>query len=280
MSNMPVFNSYTLADPRSNEVWRVTQPTETHPGHTTELNEEGEVVEVGNRVHISQEAFDRYRDYTESLQAASANNSLLNVSGGGDPNALDEDASKALLDSLNEDPLSKVFREIGERFQTMDEATVELRDTTQALEQTYDSLMARINLHRPDLADKPFGFSVNAEGRIVLLDTDSLNAEQIDYLEQALNGSSTLVRQALDVANAHIALTDAEWWNKGIVLNRDNYANTIDLGADLSYRREAKALPRGTDYIPSAPVNVQDYWRQQLTDKGEKAPGSGSTIHP
>ncbi len=103
MSNMPVFNSYTLADPRSNEVWRVTQPTETHPGHTTELNEEGEVVEVGNRVHISQEAFDRYRDYTESLQAASANNSLLNVSGGGDPNALDEDASKALLDSLNED---------------------------------------------------------------------------------------------------------------------------------------------------------------------------------
>lgn len=280
MSNMPVFNSYTLADPRSNEVWRVTQPTETHPGHTTELNEEGEVVEVGNRVHISQEAFDRYRDYTESLQAASANNSLLNVSGGGDPNALDEDASKALLDSLNEDPLSKVFREIGERFQTMDEATVELRDTTQALEQTYDSLMARINLHRPDLADKPFGFSVNAEGRIVLLDTDSLNAEHIDYLEQALNGSSTLVRQAQDVANAHIALTDAEWWNKGIVLNRDNYANTIDLGADLSYRREAKALPRGTDYIPSAPVNVQDYWRQQLTDKGEKAPGSGSTIHP
>lgn len=280
MSNMPVFNSYTLADPRSNEVWRVTQRTETHPGHTTELNEEGEVVEVGNRVHISQEAFDRYRDYTESLQAASANNSLLNVSGGGDPNALDEDASKALLDSLNEDPLSKVFREIGERFQTMDEATVELRDTTQALEQTYDSLMARINLHRPDLADKPFGFSVNAEGRIVLLDTDSLNAEQIDYLEQALNGSSTLVRQAQDVANAHIALTDAEWWNKGIVLNRDNYANTIDLGADLSYRREAKALPRGTDYIPSAPVNVQDYWRQQLTDKGEKAPGSGSTIHP
>ncbi|MGE8497918.1 MAG: hypothetical protein ACN6O6_10460 [Pseudomonas sp.] len=275
MNNLPVFSSYTLADHRSGEVWRVTKPTEANPSYVTELNEDGELIQVGNHVHISQEAFAKYQDYTESLQAAGANNSKLAISAGvpiHDPNALGEEESKALLDSLHEDPTTRMYREISERFQTIDKATVELRTASEKLEQTYDSLMARISHHHPNIANKPFGFSVSAEGRIVLQNTDSLNAEQIDYLDKALNGSNALVQQANDVANAHIALTDAEWWNKGIILNRENYANTIDLGADLSYRRASKALTRGTDYIPPTPVNAQDYWRQQLTSKGEKDP--------
>lgn len=275
MNNLPVFNSYTLADHGSGEVWRVTRPTEANPSQVTELNQEGELIQVGDPVHISQEAFDKYQDYSESLQAASANSSKLAVSAGvpiHDPNALSAAESKALLDSLNEDPTTKMYREIAERFQSIDSATSELRVTSQALEQTYDSLMERVQQHRPDLTDKSFGFSVSAEGRIVLQNSDELNAEQVDYLDKVLNGSSALVKQANDVANAHIALTQAEWWNKGLVLDRDNYARTIDLGADLSYRRAAKAIPRGTDYIPTTPVRVENYWRQQLLDKAERAP--------
>ncbi|MGE8362761.1 hypothetical protein [Pseudomonas sp.] len=275
MTDRPVFNSYTVADHRSNDVWRVTKPTEATPSYVTELNEDGEPIQVGNAVHISQEAFDRYRDYSESLRAAGTHSRALDISSGvrmHDPDALSEAESNALLESLRLDPLTRTFREIEARFQAIDKATLELRETSEGLAQAYDSLMTSLSQQRPDLADKAFGFSVNAEGRIVLLDTDNLNGEQIDYLDQALNGSSTLVRQAVDVANAHIALTDAEWWNKGIILNRENYARTIDLGADLSYRRASKALPRGTDYIPPTPVNVQDYWRQQLTSKGEKDP--------
>lgn len=64
MTDRPVFNSYTVADHRSNDVWRVTKPTEATPSYVTELNEDGEPIQVGNAVHISQEAFDRYRDYS------------------------------------------------------------------------------------------------------------------------------------------------------------------------------------------------------------------------
>lgn len=274
MTDIPAFNTYTVADPKAGDVWRVTKPTEANPSHVTALNEDGEQIEVGNQVHISQEAFDKYRDYTESLQVAGANSRTLAISAGvriHDPNALSEEESKALVDRLNETPRARMQREMDERFQAIDNETIRLHTSTEALEQTYNSVMARIGQQRPDLANKPFGFSVNVQGEIVLQNTQGLNAEQVDYLGQALNGEKALVKQAVDVANAHISLTEAESWNKGITLNRENYAKTIDLGADLSYRREAKALPRGTDYIPSAPVRVENYWRQQLADKGERA---------
>ncbi|QLF93653.1 hypothetical protein HW090_10780 [Pseudomonas sp. ABC1] len=279
MNNMPIFNSYTVADHKSGEVWRITKPTEYNPDNVTKQSDASEQIEAGNHVHISQQAFDKYKDYAESLQTINTNGSKPVISDGvriHDPNALSEKESEALLNSLNEDPTIKMYREIAERFQLIDIATIELRTTTEKLEQTYNTLMEQVGRQRPDLKNKSFGFSVSAEGRIVLQRTGSLSTEQIDYLDKAFNGSSTLVKQAINVAEAQIALTKAEGWNKGFIFNRDNYTNTIDLGADLSYRRESKALPRGTGQIPTAPVKIENYWRTQLISNGEIDPALGN----
>lgn len=277
MISAPRFSSFTVNDPASNNVLRATEIAVETTTEIDALTKEELTVETSN-VRISEEAFDtlRLEQQAQTIRSQQTDTDKLVISQSQKiemPNALSEDERAKLQDSLNEDPKIRAAREIKERFQTIDKATSELHLSTDALEQTYNSLIDRINLHRPDLANKPFGFSVSAEGRIVLLDTDDLNAKQVDYLEQALNGSSTLVKQAVDVANAHIALTEAEWATRGIALNRDNYAKTIDIGADLAYLRAAKALPRGTGAIPTAPVPVQDYWRQQLVDKGQRAPG-------
>lgn len=277
MISAPRFSSFTVNDPTSNKVLRATEiPVET----TTEIDEvtNEELTVKTSNVRISEEALDtlRLEQQTQAIRSQQTDTDKLVISQSQKietPNALSEDEQAEFMAWINETPQARVARGIREHLQVVDSATHEVSRSTQALEQTYNSLIERIDLHRPDLANKSFGFSVNAEGRIVLLDTNDLNAKQVDYLEQALNGSSTLVKQAIDVANAHIALAKAEWHTRGIVLNRDNYAKTIDVGADLAYRRAAKALPRGTGEIPTASLPVQDYWRQQLSDKGQRAPG-------
>lgn len=277
MISAPRFSSFTVNDPTSNKVLRATEiPVET----TTEIDEvtNEELTVKTSNVRISEEALDtlRLEQQTQAIRSQQTDTDKLVISQSQKietPNALSEDEQAEFMAWINETPQARVARGIREHLQVVDSATLEVSRSTQALEQTYSSLIERIDLHRPDLANKSFGFSVNTEGRIVLLDTDDLNAKQVDYLEQALNGSSTLVKQAIDVANAHIALAKAEWHTRGIVLNRENYAKTIDVGADLAYRRAAKALPRGTGEIPTAPLPVQDYWRQQLSDKGQRAPG-------
>lgn len=274
MINMPKFTSYSVADPSSNKVMRATEIEVERRIEIDDITKEELTIETSN-VRISEEAFDKIRIERQlaAIENRQTGTDTLNLSAGlkiNNPNILSEEESKALLDSLIEDPMSKTLREIGERLQVVDNVTVELQVASEALEQTYSSLMKGIQQDRPDLANKDFGFSIDTEGAIVLRNTDSLNAEQIGYLEHALNNSSTLLKQAADVANAHVALSEAEWWHKSVTLNRENYAKTIDLGADLSYRRAAKALPRGTDYIPATPINVQDYWRNQLSTNGER----------
>lgn len=275
MVSIPKFTSFSVVDPASNKLLRATDIDVERTVGVDEVTKEEVTIETSN-VRISEEAYDKlkFERQAEVIKNQKVNSESLVISQGvkiDNPNILSEEESKTLLDSLNEDPLTRMYREIDERLQVIDRATAELRTTTEKLDQAYDGLMERIGQHRPDIASKSFGFSINAENRIVLLDIDSLSAEQADYLEQVLNGSSALVTAAIDVANAHISLTEAEWWSRGLVFNRDNYAKTIDIGADLSYRRAAKALPRGTDYIPPEPINVQDYWRQQLANNGEIA---------
>lgn len=275
MVSIPKFTSFSAVDPASNKLLRATEIDVERTIGVDEVTKEEVTIESSN-VRISEEAYDKLKleRQAEVIRNKKVNSESLVISQGvkiDNPNVLSEEESKALLDSLNEDPLTRMYREIGERLQVIDGATAELRTTTERLDHAYDGLMERIGQHRPDIASKSFGFSINAENRIVLLDADSLNAEQADYLAQVLNGSNALVSGAIDIANAHISLTEAEWWSRGLVFNRDNYAKTIDIGADLSYRRAAKALPRGSDYIPSAPINVHDYWRQQLANNGERA---------
>ncbi|MBD9416701.1 hypothetical protein IB234_19225 [Pseudomonas sp. PDM16] len=275
MVSIPKFTSFSVVDPASNKLLRATEIDVERTVGVDEVTKEEVTIETSN-VRISEEAYDKlkFERQAELIKSQKANSESLVISQGvkiDNPNVLSEEESKALLDSLNEDPLTRMYREIDERLQVIDGATAELRTTTEKLDHAYDGLMERIGQHRPDIASKSFGFSINAESRIVLLDGDSLNAEQADYLEKVLNGSNALVSGAIDIANAHISLTEAEWWSRGLVFNRDNYAKTIDIGADLSYRRAAKTLPRGADYIPPAPVNVQDHWRQQLANNGERA---------
>lgn len=277
MISAPRFSSFTVNDPASNNVLRATEIAVETTTEIDEVTNEELTVETSN-VRISEEALDtlKLEQQAQAIRSQQTDTDKLVISQSQKietPNALSEDEQAEFMAWINETPQARAAREIREHLQAVDSATHEVNLSTQALEQTYNSLIERINQHRPDLANKSFGFSVNAEGRIALLDTDDLNAKQVDYLEQALNGSSTLVKQAIDVANAHIALAEVEWHTRGIVLTRENYAKTIDIGADLAYRRAAKALPRSTDEIPTTLIPVQDYWRQQLFDKGQRAPG-------
>ena len=273
MVSIPAFTSRTFSDPATG---KTLCATEVEVQRWTEVDEhtQEEVTVESSNLQISEQAYaqleiDRQAQAIKSRQSH-ASQAVITQS-----EAIDVPASVDIEpDRLaNESSQDKIKRVIDEYFGygAVDQGIAEVRSSTEALEQTYDNLMAQINQHHPGLGNSDFGFSVNEEGRIVILDAKGLKDEEIDYLDKALNGSSTLINNAIAIANAHIALANAQPWTRGLELNRQNYAQTIDIGADLLYRRQAESLPRGTDKIPTQPVDMSNYWRTQLDLKGTRS---------
>lgn len=267
MVSVPTFTSRTFSEPATGKVLRAS---EMEVQQWAEIGEAtGEELSVSSsHLQISEEAYDQLeRDrQVQAIEDRRGNSgrAIISRSEAMDvPAPLQSQPGATAAQSVQD----RIQREIEERYGVLAQGNADVRSSTHALGLAYDSLMAQVNQQRPGLGNSAFGFSVNAEGRLVLFNTQGLKDEEFAYLNDVLNGSQALVEKAVDLANAHITLAASQPWTRNLMLSRQNYAQTIDLGADLLYNRQARALPRGTGEIPAKPVDLNNYWRFQLEQK-------------
>ncbi|MGM3173416.1 hypothetical protein [Dickeya lacustris] len=174
--------------------------------------------------------------------------------------------------TITQEQLHNDFMEIlTAKWKRIDEASkIEQAISTQIF-QTYLSFIDKFVKNNPDLKDTSFGFSVSQYGRLVVTQQEGLTEEQITRIDRALNSSKELVEQADKLADAQIALFEAEDLDFGITFNRSNYARTIDIGADITTNHLANITPR--DHPLAMKIYGQafkSYWHEQLYDKGER----------
>ncbi|MFF7110390.1 hypothetical protein [Pseudomonas sichuanensis] len=273
MSNIPTFNSFTVTDNKSIQIWRATKPTEVNPSQVATVNEDGDQIEVGNHVHISQEALDKYSNYAEALKAAASAGAEHALSGGAkilDPDALGEEESRQLVSSMSRDSIAIQWDTINQKLASMEVAHVRRRAADAQIESTYLDVLEKVSTDHPDLRGLSFGFSVNAAREIVLVNADELSKDQADRLLKVLNGSERLVKQANELADAQIEVFDAESFSATIAFNRQNYAKTIDISAQILAKVEARKAPRDGSAVEVHQRNWNNNWRQQLWAKGER----------
>ncbi|UVL89456.1 hypothetical protein [Pseudomonas sichuanensis] len=274
MNSIPTFNSYSVADNKSSQIFQVTKPAEANLGNVPAVNEGAGRTESGNNVQISQEALDKYRNYAEALKAANSSGGKSGLSDGVqivDPNALSEEESKKLVSSMSRDSLAIQLDEISKKFESIEVAYVRHRAVDDQIDKTYLDVLKKIATDHPDLKGASFGFSVSAAREIVLVNADELTKDQADRLLKVLNGSELLVKQANELADAQIAVFAAESFNDSSVeFNRRNYAKTIDISAQVLSRIEARNAPRDGSAVEVHQKNWNNNWRQQLWAKGER----------
>lgn len=225
------------------------------------------------RVQISQEALDKFRAYTETAKTGSTT-SLSEGVKFHTPGASSEQDQQRLSASLRQDSAAVAKQALETQAQAMKTANLQLRAISSTIEQTYTRLLETITSTQPDLKGADFGFSVDAKGALVLTNAETLSADQKDRLLGALNGSDELVKQANDLADAQIALFEVERLSLGRDFNRANYAQTIDIGAELLARVAARDAPRDSSGGGLHQLNMANNWRQQLWTKGEHKPMS------
>ncbi|RNM25027.1 hypothetical protein EFS38_07290 [Dickeya undicola] len=213
-------------------------------------------------VNISAEALSKYQAYIEARKSGDTTANQVTVS---------EGVALQVPDALSEEEYAKLMTPTdtwAERMKTVDQATLNLRSAAAQIEPTYMSFLEQLGKDNPDLKGATFGFSVSKYNRIVVTGAQGLNQEQIQRLEQALNSSRELVDQANKLADAQIALFEAESPDAKIAFNRDNYAQTIDIGAELLTRNRARNAPRDGSANDVHQKNWDNNWRQQLARKG------------
>ncbi|WP_300635223.1 hypothetical protein [Pseudomonas sp.] len=134
-----------------------------------------------------------------------------------------------------------------------------LKSAFAAFESTLDSTA-------PDLAKTDYGFTVEADGRLKVLDkAGQLSDATIKRLTVLLNGSAELKTAAVAYRNATIDMTDASSpWSGSVMgyysVTNENFAKSIDLA------------PLLRTYDPSDLKDIKDrFLVTQLAYKGERA---------
>ncbi|HEX8591849.1 MAG TPA: hypothetical protein VF682_00985 [Pseudomonas sp.] len=118
----------------------------------------------------------------------------------------------------------------------------------------------------PDLADKKFGFTIEADGKLKALNTaGELSTTDMDQLDKLLNASSSLKSAAGTYRDVSIDLVAADGtWGGSYLgdyqLDKDNFASTIDLAALF--------IPKTDKPDPEA---MAGWFSHQLWSKGELA---------
>ncbi|MCQ6255055.1 hypothetical protein [Pseudomonas sp. Q11] len=136
----------------------------------------------------------------------------------------------------------------------------------QTLRASFEEFQSMLATEYPDLASKKFGFTIEADGKLKVLDTaKQLSVADTARLTELLNESSTLKTASSAFRDASIDMVDADSPWSGSYLGRysltqENFAKSIDLAALV--------IPKGT--VP----NKEQYdgmFFNQLAAKGELA---------
>jgi hypothetical protein len=132
------------------------------------------------------------------------------------------------------------------------------------LKASFKAFESALSTTAPDLAGKKYGFTVEADGRLKVLDSASqLSSSDTQRLTDLLNRSLGLKTAAVAYRNASIDMVDADsvWSGLGFYsLTNENFAKTIDLA------------PLLRDFDPSDFKGSRDrIFINQLASKGELA---------
>ena len=103
------------------------------------------------------------------------------------------------------------------------------------LKGAFEAFEATLSTTQPDLVGAKYGFTVEADGRLKVLDTaGELSRSAIERLTTLLNQNSSLKSAAVAFRDASIDMVDADSpWTGSYMgfysLTNENFANTIDL---------------------------------------------------
>ncbi|WP_411379083.1 hypothetical protein [Pseudomonas sp. MPB26] len=134
------------------------------------------------------------------------------------------------------------------------------------LKASFQAFQATLWSSAPDLASKKYGFTVEADGKLKVLDTaGQLSSSDTQRLTDLLNKSLGLKAAAVTYRDASIDLVDADSpWSGSYMgfysLTKENFATTIDLA------------PLFKDTRTMVPAEFKDaVFFTQLSYKGERA---------
>lgn len=142
-----------------------------------------------------------------------------------------------------------------------------------ALKASFEDFKSALAYAYPELAEKKFGFTIQADGSLKAVNTSGdLSGSDLQQLDALLNASSDLKTAALNYRDVSIELVKADSaWGGSYMgkfnLTKDNFANTIDLAALF--------ITKG-----STPTreSIAGYFSSQLWTKGEPATAESDAL--
>ncbi|QIB05864.1 hypothetical protein GZ982_14435 [Pseudomonas fluorescens] len=108
-----------------------------------------------------------------------------------------------------------------------------------SLKSSFETFQTTLSATHPDLAGKKYGFTVEADGKLKVLNTaGQLSSSDTQRLTDLLNESTDLKAAAVAFRDASIDMVDADSpWSGSYLgrynLTKENFANTIDLAPML-----------------------------------------------
>ncbi|ROM61842.1 hypothetical protein BK653_29750 [Pseudomonas brassicacearum] len=140
------------------------------------------------------------------------------------------------------------------------------KNALSALKGSFEDFKSTLSMDHPDLAGKKYGFTIEADGRLKVLDiAGQLSRSDTQRLTDLLNESSGLKAAASAFRDASIDMVDADSPSSGSYLGRysltkENFATSIDLAALF--------IPKGS--VPNR-EQIDGMFFNQLAAKGELA---------
>lgn len=139
--------------------------------------------------------------------------------------------------------------ELGRPVRSMAEISNDHAAAWRLLGIAYKGVMDDLAKSHPTLANKAFGFSVDTDGSLVLVNGNGLTKEESKYIVSKLNRSDSLIQISNRVAQLTIEMVESSSFNEAkgfpfnwIHLDMENFSQTLDLGRALGYGVRAGEL--------------------------------------
>lgn len=136
-----------------------------------------------------------------------------------------------------------------------------MESTQNGMKSAWDQIRVDLEKSNPALAVKDFGFSLDADGNLMVLERrDELSEHEVNVLTEVLNSSYSLKTRANDFARLAMDFIKADHVSMGLGkfnLDMNNFDSTIDFERMLDYEQTGSARWNAT-------------WYNQVWNKGEE----------